>query len=406
MYSRYAMQHLTQALADTPVVLVQGPRQVGKTTLVKQLLTEDWAYVTLDNGEDLTFAKSDPVRFIRGRDRLIIDEVQKAPELFSEIKQSVDEDRRPGRFILTGSAKVLLLPTLSDSLVGRMEIVDMLPLSQFEISGIQPSFLEHLFEANPKKVRKCVVDDELIKIMLTGGFPESISRKKEARQRKWAESYLQTIIMRDLRDIADVNNLIDLPRFLMALAASSGQLINFSKLGNSINVSYKTGQRYLALLEQLFLISRLKPWYSNKMKQIVKSPKLHFLDSGILGTVLNVNGNQLNLHQTNFGMIAESFVYTEVLKLVAASENKYEPYFFRGANNKEVDIVLERSDGKIVGLEVKSSASVSPRDFSGLRELAKIAGSRFKYGVVLYNGTRIRSVEDNLISAPISSLWL
>jgi predicted AAA+ superfamily ATPase len=242
-------------------------------------------YLTLDDQTVLEAAQSDPAGFIRGLDRAIIDEIQRAPDLLLAIKKTVVEDYRPGRFLLTGSANVLTLPRIADSLAGRMETIRMLPLARAEIEGRTPSFLEHLFDGSLKSPWSSIIGDDFVQLVLLGGFPEAISRNSERRRQDWARSYLTSILTRDLRDIADVEKLTELPKFVRLLAEHTSQLVNYSQFGGSINVSHKTGQRYAGLLEQVFLVATVQPWFTNTLKRIVKTPKLHFLDSGLLASV-------------------------------------------------------------------------------------------------------------------------
>lgn len=255
MFERFVERRAEEALSDTPVVLIVGPRRAGKTTLVRKMGESGRTYITLDDQTVLEAAQSDPAGFIRGLDRAIIDEIQRAPDLLLAIKKTVDEDYRPGRFLLTGSANVLTLPRVSDSLAGRMETIQMLPLARAEIEGRTPAFLERLFAGKLQRQRDAILGDDLVRLVLLGGFPEAISRESERRRQDWLRSYLTSILTRDLRDIADVEKLTELPKFVRLLAEHSGQLVNYSQFGAGINVSHKTGQRYVGLMEQLLLIS-------------------------------------------------------------------------------------------------------------------------------------------------------
>lgn len=405
MFKRFVERRAEEALADTPVVLIVGPRRAGKTTLVKKMREAGRTYITLDDQTVLEAAQSDPAGFIRGLDRAIIDEIQRVPELLLAIKKTVDEDYRPGRFLLTGSANVLTLPRITDSLAGRMETLQMLPLARAEIEGRTPTFLERLFEGKLQSQRKAIVGDDLVNAVLLGGFPEALARDSERRRQDWARSYLTSILTRDLRDIADVEKLIELPKFVRLLAEHSGQLVNYSQFGASINVSHKTGQRYVGLLEQVFLIAALQPWFTNALKRIVKTPKLHFLDSGVLATARALTFDRVKADRGTFGTLLESFVFSEVLKLMTASDLRLTPHHFRDRDMREVDIVLERDDGMIAGIEVKASATVKFGDFAGLRALAEACGDRFAFGVVLYDNTDVVPFSDRLIAAPLSCLW-
>lgn len=405
MYERFVERRAEDALADTPVVLIVGPRRAGKTTLVRKMGGSGRAYITLDDQTVLEAAQSDPVGFIRGLDRAIIDEIQRAPDLLLAIKKTVDEDYRPGRFLLTGSANVLTLPRIADSLAGRMETIRMLPLARAEIDGKTATFLDRLFEGKLQGDREAAIGDDLVQLVLQGGFPEAIARESERRRQDWARSYLTSVLTRDLRDIADVEKLTELPKFVRLLAEHSGQLVNYSQFGASIDVSHKTGQRYVGLLEQVFLVSTLQPWFTNALKRIAKTPKLHFLDSGLLSTVRGLGFDRLKADRTLFGPLLESFVFSEVLKLMTASDLRLTPYHFRDQQMREVDIVLERDDGMIAGIEIKASATVKASDFGGLRTLAEVCDDRFAYGIVLYDSTDAVPFGDKLAAAPLSSLW-
>ncbi|HQT75318.1 MAG TPA: ATP-binding protein [Acidiphilium sp.] len=405
MFERFVERRAEEALSDTPVVLIVGPRRAGKTTLVRKMGEAGRTYITLDDQTVLEAAQSDPAGFIRGLDRAIIDEIQRAPDLLLAIKKTVDEDYRPGRFLLTGSANVLTLPRVADSLAGRMETIQMLPLARAEVEGRTPTFLEHLFAGKLRSQREAILGDDLVQIVLLGGFPEAISRDSERRRQDWSRSYLTSVLTRDLRDIADVEKLTELPKFVRLLAEHSGQLVNYSQFGAGINVSHKTGQRYVGLLEQVFLIATVQPWFTNALKRIVKTPKLHFLDSGLLATVRGLSFDRVKADRSTFGALLESFVFAEVLKLMTASDLRLTPHHFRDREGREVDIVLERDDGMIAGIEVKASATVKAGDFGGLRALAETCGNRFAFGVVLYDSTDVVPFGDRLAAAPLSSLW-
>jgi uncharacterized protein len=405
MFNRLVEPRVEEALSDTPVVLIVGPRRAGKTTLARKMQTAGLAYVTLDDQTILDAARSDPAGFIRGLDRAIIDEIQRAPDLLLAIKKTIDEDYRPGRFLLTGSANVLTLPKVADSLAGRMETIQMLPLAQSEIAGRSPMFLERIFEGKLSGQPHALVGEDLVRLVLRGGFPEAISRDSERRRQDWLRSYLTSILTRDLRDIAAVEKPTELPKFVRLLAEHSGQLVNYSQFGGSINVSHKTAQRYVGLLEQVFLVTALQPWFSNAVKRIVKTPKMHFLDSGLLAAIRGLTHERVKADRGAFGAILESFVFAEVQKLMTATGLPLTPYHFRDREMREVDIVLERDDGMIVGIEVKASATVRAGDFSGLKALAEACGECFAFGAILYDNTDVVPFGDRLAAVPLACLW-
>jgi len=405
LYPRLIEGRLREALTDTPVVLVIGPRRAGKTTLARAMGEEGRKYLTLDDQTILGAANADPAGFIRGLDRAIIDEVQRAPELLLAIKKSVDEDYRPGRFLLTGSANVLTLPRVADSLAGRMETIRLLPLAQAELLGRKPSFLERLFVGDLQSPKDLILGDDLIETVLAGGYPEAIDRATERRRQDWIRSYLESVLTRDLRDIADIEKLAELPKFVRLLAEHSGQLVNYSAFGAGIAVTYKTSQRYVGLLEQLFLVATLPPWYTNAIKRVIKTPKLHFLDPGVLAVSRGLGLARAKADRSIFGPLLESFVFAELMKLMAWSAFHLTPFHFRDQEGHEADIVLERDDGAIAGIEVKASATVKADDFSGLKKLAGAAKKRFAFGVVLYDGGTVVPFGEKLTAAPISCLW-
>lgn len=405
MYRRLVAARVREALTDTPVVLVIGPRRAGKTTLVREFQDVQRPYVTLDDQTALEAARFDPAGFVRGRQSAIIDEVQRVPELMLAIKKSVDDDYRPGRFLLTGSANVLTLPRVADSLAGRMETIRMLPLARCEVLGRNSQFFESLFSGQPVDNVHSVVGDDLLELVVQGGFPEAIGREVERRRQDWARSYLSSVLTRDLKDIAQIEKLTELPRFVRVLAQHSAQLVNYSQIGGGIGVSYKTAQRYVGLLEQVFLIALLEPWHTNTLKRLVKTPKLHFVDTGLLAAARGYGVDRLKRDRGVFGALLENFVLSEILKLLSWSDMRVLHYHFRDQQMREVDIVLERDDGRIVGIEVKAGATVAKGDFSGLRALAEACGDRMAFGAVLYDGATTIPFGDRLAAIPISALW-
>lgn len=405
MYERFVKNRIIEAMTDTPVVLLVGPRRAGKTTLVRQFSDENRGYHTLDDQTTLDIARFDPVGFVRGLDSAIVDEVQRVPELLLAIKKSVDDDYRPGRFLLTGSSNIMTLPRVADSLAGRLEVIRLLPLSQGERLGHRSGFLEAAFSGRLAPPLNPILGRQLMTLLLTGGFPEMIDRPTERRRRSWAASYLESVLSRDLHDIAELEKLTDLPRFVRVLAHHSAQLVNYSEAGSQIGVNHKSSQRYIRLLEQVFLVSTLEPWHTNALKRLVKTPKLHFLDTGLLASSRGLTVEGLNSRRTELGAILETFVYSEILKMMSWSDTRVTPFHFRDWEKNEVDIVLERDDGAILGVEVKASATVSPSDFSGLRKLADACEGRFAFGVLLHDSDTITPVASNLAAAPLSCLW-
>ncbi len=405
MYPRFAKRRVDEALADTRVVFVCGPRQSGKTTLARQIAGDDIPFYTLDDSTVLESAQADPVGFVRGLDRAVIDEVHRVPDLILAIKTAVDTDPRPGRFLLTGSANLMTLPYLADSLAGRMGIIRLLPLSQAELHGRRSSFLEQVFAGEVPKSTAPIVGDDLITAVLLGGYPEALARSGWRSRQNWHLDYVEAIVQRDVRDIARIEQLDVMPRLLRVLAEYSGQLVNYSAFGAALGMNHVTTQKYVSVFENLFFVRTLQPWYTNTLKRLTKSPKLHFLDSGLLATLKDISLERLNRERTLFGPLLESFVFSEILKLASWSDDRYVFSHFRDKERNEVDLVIEDRRGRVIGIEVKASATASKGDFSGLRRLEAACGDRFILGMVLYDHDRTVPFGDRMVAAPISTLW-
>lgn len=409
MYRRNIEAAILSALTDTPVVLLNGSRQTGKSTLVKHLAEGDHPsrYLTLDDATMLAAARHDPAGFIGGvGGPIIIDEIQRAPELFIAIKESVDRNRKPGRFLVTGSANVMLLPQLADSLAGRLEILTLWPLSQGEIEGVEETFLDRVFAGKmelttpPKPTLK-----GLLQRLLRGGYPEVLSRQSEERRRAWFGAYITTILQRDVREISNIQGLTELPRLLALLATRVGSLLNLADISRSIAVPQSTLKRYLALLEATFLALPLPAWFSNTGKRLVKAAKLMLNDTGILTYLLGSNEERLGGEGSLFGPVLENFVAMELQKQATWSKRRPQLFHFRTQTGQEVDVVLEDQAGHLVGIDVKSSTSVTSGDFKGLRALREITGRRFRRGLVIYTGSEPVAFEKDLLAVPITDLW-
>jgi len=388
-------------------VLVDGARQTGKTTLVRAVAAErGMRYVTLDDAATLASALSDPGGFLEGLgERAIVDEVQKVPTLFPAIKVSVDRRRRSGRYLLTGSADVLRLPTISESLAGRMEPITLWPFSQGEIAGEQESFVDSMFaRSGPKPVERPPGGSDLIQRALRGGFPQAY-RRAEDRRRAWFAAYVTTILQRDVRDLAAIEDLSALPRLLSLIAVRAGSLLNVSELSRSSGVPGTTLQRYLALLEHTFLVRRIPAWASSRSKRLVKTPKVALIDTGLTSHLAGVTAARLRREPTLVGPLLETFVAAECWKQLAWCRVGVDLFHFRTHGGREVDLVLEGDDGRVVGLEVKASATLDRRDFAGLAALKEEAGSRFYRAPVLYGGTELLPFGRQLFALPIGALW-
>jgi predicted AAA+ superfamily ATPase len=407
LYPRWIEPRITEALQDTPVVLLAGPRQAGKTTLVRQIAErQGFEYLTLDDDLTLLSAREDPVGMIRSLDKAVIDEIQRAPELLLSIKKSVDEDRRPGRFLLTGSANLMTIPTVADSLAGRMETLSLLPLAQGEINSLHAeNWIENAFAGRILEPTEPAVGADLIQRVLRGGYPEAVARSSSRRRIAWARQYIDALIQRDVQDVASVDKLDQLPRFLRALAQMAGQMCNYTQLGGQVGLDAKTASKYMGVFEQMYLLKRVDVWSSNHLKRVVKTPKLHFIDSGLLAALLELSEDEIQQDRTRFGNLLEAFIYAELLKHRNTADKDYRLMYYRDADKFEVDIVIENAAGNLVCVEVKAAATVKEKDLRGLKKLAGIAGNKFKMGILFYDGADIVPLGDKIWAAPISSLW-
>jgi uncharacterized protein len=411
MIHRHITERLIQALEDTPAVLINGARQTGKTTLAQlpELVKQGRQYLTFDDPGMLAAAKQDPNGFIAGLNTPVtLDEVQHVPGLFPAIKMAIDRKREAGRFLLTGSVNVLLLPKLSESLAGRMELLTLWPFSQGEINGVKEDFLDTLFSKQPawsSGNTQNLQRDELFEKVLTGGYPPAIARTTGARRKAWFQSYLTTILQRDVRDLTNIADVTAVPRLLSVVATRAGNLLNFADLSRTLALPQTTLKRYFALLEATFLVQLLRPWSSNLGQRVIQTPKVYLDDTGLLAHLLGLTVERLKLDGTLAGGSLENFVLMELRKQSAWSETQPEFYFWRTASGQEVDIVMEDSEGRLVGIEIKAGATLGGTDIRGLQAMANAAGKRWIRGVVIYTGSEVIPFAANLHGLPMSQLW-
>jgi predicted AAA+ superfamily ATPase len=390
-----------------PVVLLAGARQTGKTTLMESIIQNNgYSYITFDDEFSLANARHDPSGWLLSVPKpVIIDEVQRVPEIFLPIKRDVDLNRKPGRYLLTGSANPLLLPKLGDSLAGRMGIVTLFPFSQGEILGVQEQFVPWIFsEEFPVFSWDILKTDDLHRMFLRGGFPVVQNLKKNQDVQLWIRSYLQTMMERDIYDISHIGGIHEFPRLFRLLATRSGKILNTSDVSRTLGMVNMTISRYLRLLETLYFIHLLPAWFTNKGKRLIKSPKLHFCDTGVLAQLLDVDHDQLRDNPLLAGQFLENFVFTELIKLRSWSKIPFEVYHFRDGDY-EVDFVLEGHNGKIIGLEVKSAKTISSQDLKGLKHLQALSKNHFLRGIVLYTGNTMQSLGSGLWAVPLQALW-
>lgn len=407
LFARLAAGALQASLADTPVVLVHGPRQCGKTTLAQAVGdARGYTYLTFDDPVTLASAAGDPAGFLSELPgRVILDEVQRVPGLFSAIKRVVDRERTPGRFLLTGSANVLLVPTLADSLAGRMGLLRLHPLAQAEVSRRSPRLIDTMFGQRLKVRRVHRLGKALATKVAAGGFPAALARTQATRRAAWYRDYIDTIVQRDVRDMTRIASLDILPRLLALAAGQTARLINVSDLAGPFQVSRPTIRDYVTLLQRVFLVDELQPWHRNRLSRLVKTPKLHVTDTGLACALLGLDADALWADKIMFGQLLETFVYQELRRLASGETQEVRFHHYRDRDGYEVDIVLERGAGELVGVEVKAGATVTAADFRGLRKLQEAAGERFRAGVVVYDGETSARFGDGLFALPISALW-
>ena len=417
---RLAAPALRAALADTPVVLIHGPRQCGKTTLAQQVGREfDYAYLTFDDDARRAAALADPVGFVADLpDKVILDEIQRVPSLFTSIKASVDKDRRPGRVMFTGSSNVLLLPKLADSLAGRMEILRLHPFAQIEMtaptsesaseSGFASSstFMQQLqagqFQPMPAHERR--MGAALADMVVAGGYPAALARKTPARRRAWYRDYIQTLVQRDVRELARIQSLDALPRLLALAAGQTARLINVMDLAAPFQLSRLTVRDYVNLLAQVFLLEELPPWFSNRLSRLIKTPKLHLTDTGVACALLGLDAAALWADRALLGQLLETFVLQELRRLDGATDAPSQFYHLRDKDGVEVDIVMAHGNGKLSGIEVKASSTVSVQDFKGLKKLQASEPDRFHCGVLVYDGDACLRFGEGMFAVPVSRL--
>ncbi len=404
MIARKSSQSIVDALSDTPVVLIHGPRQSGKSTIGMSL--PDRTYITLDDPIALGLAKRDPKGFLGAYSgNLMIDEVQRAPELFLAIKRSVDEDRRPGRFLLTGSANVLYLPKLADSLAGRMEIVDLLPFSQGELEETSDSFVDSVFSDDldlkfSNEDLKGIADR-----MVRGGFPEASLRSSQSRRDAWFANYVRTLLERDVKDVANIEAIAQMPLLLRLLASKAGTPLNASSLSSEIGIPYTTLKRYLSLLETIFLLRLVNPWSNNRSKILTKAPKAYLVDTGLLCYLANIEARTLLQDSLRLKPVLENFVAMELQKQCSFGQVRPWLLHLRTLRHLSVEFVLESRRGDLVGIQIRASNSLIDEDSEGLRFLRELAGPQFVRGIVLYLGDRIEVLDSKIIGVPIGAVW-
>ena len=407
LITRHVEPLVAEALADTRVVAVNGARQVGKSTLAKSLASAARNPVIrlLDDPATIGAARESPVDFVDHDGLMVIDEIQLAPELFRAIKLVADADPTPGRFLLTGSARILALRDLPDALPGRMETIELWPFSQGEIDGTPDRFIDAAFRHGPQlRHASTLTRRDYLERVVRGGYPEAV-RRSSRRRTAFFESYLTTLIERDVRELAAIQRRGELRRLLALLAGRSGGLLVPATLASQASLSRSTIGRYLELLGAVFLIKEIPAWSSGQTTRAVGAPKLAYVDSGIAGHLLGQDPARLAAPGGAAGQLLENFVLMELARQTTWSEQLVRLHHYRTRDGVEVDGVLEAADGRVVGVEVKAGSAVRAEDVAGLRHLANRLGDRFVAGYVLYTGQQTLPFGDQIRALPVDALW-
>ncbi len=407
VYSRWQDSMMRAALKSRRVLILAGPRQCGKTSLAKLLVSSKAIYRTLDDLALLESALSDPQGFVRHGDELmIIDEVQRAPKLLQAVKQEVDTRQSPGRFLLTGSANIQCLPGVTESLAGRVRKIRLRTLARGEIEGTRPQFLAEAFKGKFSRFQSTQDKEAYIQDALSGGYPEAIRMSSDRERRRWHQDYISSLMERDLKDIVNIKRQESMMRLLEILAAWSSKFIDISSIGSSLGLSRPTIEAYINALEALYLVERLHPWAKTDYDRVSKKDKLFMTDTGLMSSILGWTLEKVRLDGDLNGKLLETFVFTQLMALLEAQEEYYRLYHYRDREKREIDFLVENEAGDLLGIEVKSGSTVGRDTFASLRwfkeHMAK--GHRFK-GIVLYTGEHILPFGEDLWAVPIQALW-
>ena len=403
IYPRHIEPRVTEALADTPVVLIHGPRRCGKSTLAQIIgKSAGYRYLTFDDEDTRLYATEDPAGFVNSLpERVILDEAQLAPGIFRSIKLSVDRNRIPGRFILTGSVNLLQMRQM-EALTGRMDMIRLHPFSQNELERTPPKFPDILFAPNFEVGQDLPQKKQLIERIVAGGYPAAL-RYSKVRLSNWYQRYIESIVENDTLIILDIRLPSTLPKLLEMAAGRTACLLNIDNLASPLQEESLTIRRCLELLEKMFFLESIPPWYSNRAKRLIKTPKIHLCDTGVVCALLNLDESTL-VEDRMFGYILETFVLQELQRQKSASNQSYTFHHFRNKDGEEVDIIIERGM-KLAGVEVKASATINSSDFNGLRKIKAAAGKNFVSGTLFYNGDSTQKFGKDLYALPLRKLW-
>lgn len=410
LLERHVAPRVREALADTRIVVIEGARQVGKTTLARGIVEAGGgSLVTLDDPAIRAAAQADPVGFLdHGDDLLVVDEVQRVPELVLALKLHVDRDPRPGRFLVTGSANLLRMPTVEDSLAGRAETIELHGFSQGELAGQREGFIDRLlsgdrFAAHVSDLHR----HDYLERAIAGGYPDALARAAGPRRDQWLDDYLSRIATRDAPDLSDARRLDRLPQILRLIAARNAEELNRSRLATESEIPVRSLAPLLDLLETLYLVQLIPSWSTNLSARVVSRPKAALLDCGLVGRLLRVSADGLRRQELGVaaGHLLEGFVAGELRRQLVWSHERPVISHYRDHNGAEVDLILETPDGRIAAIEVKAGAVVGAKDARWIAQLRDRLGDRFVGGVVLCSGSRSGSLGDRISAVPMDALW-
>ena len=406
LYPRWQKTTIQQMMSERRVLLLTGPRQCGKTTLARELESDQTEYCTLDDGTLREAAENDPQGFIkRSTNTLIIDEVQCVPSLLPAIKKAVDEDTRPGQYLLTGSANIQSIPTVRESLAGRIAKIRLRPLAQGEMQKIAPHFIESAFEQSFLTVRAHQDRDALLEIAFKGGFPEPMILQDRSRKR-WHSDYIDAILERDLKEIAKIHRKNVIRELVNVLAAWSGKFMDLSAIGSGLSIQRQTLESYINALETLYLVERVYPWTKTDYARVGKQSRIFMADSGLMASLLKWKMDQVRLDSDRSGKLMETFAYNEIVAQVDAGDGRYELFHYRDREKREIDFLIEREDNALLGIEIKAGSAVDKNDFNHMKWFKNnLANGRPFIGVILYTGEFSASFGDNFWAIPFGLMW-
>ena len=407
-YQRWQIDNVKRSLQNRRVVVIAGARQTGKTTLTSQVADRHSTFRTLDNETFLAMAKQDPRGFIKNpKGTMIIDEVQKAPSLMAEIKIAVDKDDRKGQYLLTGSANIQTLPTISDSLAGRITHIRLRPFTIGEILGRKPQFLARAFNKDFPAQIKGYDKETIFDLSFRGGYPEALKITDEKDRKMWHLDYIENLITKDMKDLENIKRQAALKDLVKTLAGWSSKYMDNAKMGGQLDLSKQTLETYINALELMFMFEKVPPWTKTDYEYIGKKPKFYATDTGLMASILNWKKDDILLEPDRSGKLMETFVFQELAAQIDLEKYNYSLYQYRDHKRHEIDMIIEREDRSLLGIEVKAGHKVSSDDFAPQRWFVNniIKQQKNYVGIVLYSGEDVLQFDDNMFAVPVPALW-